>query len=159
MVLVWVPVILIVKIENEYANVQRAFREKGASYVKWAGQMAVGLQTGVPWIMCKQPDAPGPVVRTVLYPTGYLSKINAPFLIKTDAIFCRSIHATVCNAVRHFQDQTHLINRKCGPRTGHLCKGLLRCLFFTCFLFNKLTLFLLSLWWKQLSGLRSTTLY
>jgi len=59
------------KIENEYANVEGAFHEKGASYIKWAGQMAVGLKTGVPWIMCKSPDAPDPVVRT-----GYLSKIN-----------------------------------------------------------------------------------
>jgi len=24
--------------------------------------MAVGLQTGVPWLMCKQDDAPDPVV-------------------------------------------------------------------------------------------------
>lgn len=24
--------------------------------------MAVGLQTGVPWVMCKQDDAPDPVV-------------------------------------------------------------------------------------------------
>ena len=26
--------------------------------------MAVGLQTGVPWVMCKQQDAPDPVVST-----------------------------------------------------------------------------------------------
>jgi len=26
--------------------------------------MAVGLDTGVPWIMCKQTDAPDPVVRS-----------------------------------------------------------------------------------------------
>lgn len=25
--------------------------------------MAVGLETGVPWVMCKQDDAPDPVVR------------------------------------------------------------------------------------------------
>lgn len=34
----------------------------GQSYTKWAAQMAVGLRTGVPWIMCKQDDAPDPVV-------------------------------------------------------------------------------------------------
>ncbi|CAH8280714.1 unnamed protein product [Arabidopsis lyrata] len=56
--------IILSQIENEYANVEAAFHEKGASYIKWAGQMAVGLKTGVPWIMCKSPDAPDPVINT-----------------------------------------------------------------------------------------------
>ncbi|KAF8089506.1 hypothetical protein N665_0503s0006 [Sinapis alba] len=56
--------IILSQIENEYGNVEASFHEKGASYVKWAAQMAVGLQTGVPWIMCKQPDAPDPVINT-----------------------------------------------------------------------------------------------
>jgi len=34
----------------------------GKAYTKWAAQMAVGLDTGVPWVMCKQEDAPDPVV-------------------------------------------------------------------------------------------------
>uniref|UniRef100_A0A7N2RC55 beta-galactosidase n=1 Tax=Quercus lobata TaxID=97700 RepID=A0A7N2RC55_QUELO len=50
--------------ENEYQNVELAFHEKGPPYVLWAANMAVGLQTGVPWIMCKQQDAPDPVVST-----------------------------------------------------------------------------------------------
>ncbi|RZS08456.1 hypothetical protein BHM03_00039428 [Ensete ventricosum] len=49
------------KIENEYNNVARAF-EGGSKYIQWAGNMAVGLDAGVPWVMCKQNDAPGPVV-------------------------------------------------------------------------------------------------
>lgn len=56
--------IILSQIENEYGNVEASFHEKGASYVKWAAQTAVGLQTGVPWIMCKQPDAPDPVINT-----------------------------------------------------------------------------------------------
>lgn len=28
----------------------------------WAAEMAVGLGTGVPWVMCKEEDAPDPVV-------------------------------------------------------------------------------------------------
>lgn len=32
------------------------------SYANWAAKMAVGLNTGVPWVMCKQDDAPDPVV-------------------------------------------------------------------------------------------------
>ncbi|CAI0393173.1 unnamed protein product [Linum tenue] len=31
---------------------------------KWAAAMAVRLQTGVPWLMCKQDDAPDPVINT-----------------------------------------------------------------------------------------------
>lgn len=51
-----------IQIENEYGNVEGAFHEKGASYVRWAAKMAVDRQTGVPWVMCKQTDAPDPVV-------------------------------------------------------------------------------------------------
>ncbi|WOL16069.1 beta-galactosidase 7 isoform X1 [Canna indica] len=54
--------IIISQIENEYQNVEAAFGEKGPSYVRWAASMAVGLQTGVPWMMCKQDDAPDPVI-------------------------------------------------------------------------------------------------
>ena len=50
------------QIENEYQNVEKAFHESGPPYVRWAAEMAVGLQTGVPWTMCKQDDAPDPVV-------------------------------------------------------------------------------------------------
>lgn len=55
--------VLVIQIENEYQNVEKAFGDKGPSYVRWAAAMAVGLQTGVPWVMCKQDDAPDPVVR------------------------------------------------------------------------------------------------
>lgn len=30
--------------------------------MNWAAKMAVGLDTGVPWLMCKEDDAPDPVV-------------------------------------------------------------------------------------------------
>ncbi|XP_075648009.1 beta-galactosidase 16-like [Castanea sativa] len=56
--------IILSQIENEYKNVEAAFHEKGPPYVRWAAKMAVGLQTGVPWIMCKQDDAPDPVINT-----------------------------------------------------------------------------------------------
>ena len=52
------------QIENEYSMVEKFFNEKGPPYVKWAANMAVSLQTGVPWIMCKQNDAPDPTVYT-----------------------------------------------------------------------------------------------
>lgn len=46
--------------------VQKAFHDRGPPYVKWAAEMAVGLQTGVPWVMCKQDDAPDPVVSLLI---------------------------------------------------------------------------------------------
>lgn len=30
--------------------------------MNWAAKMAVGLDTGVPWVMCKEDDAPDPIV-------------------------------------------------------------------------------------------------
>ncbi|KAH7685343.1 Beta-galactosidase protein [Dioscorea alata] len=56
--------IVISQIENEYQLVESAFHEKGPPYVIWAASMAVGLGTGVPWMMCKQDDAPDPVINT-----------------------------------------------------------------------------------------------
>lgn len=56
--------IILSQIENEYQNIERAFHERGPPYVRWAAKMAVGLQTGVPWTMCKQDDAPNPVINT-----------------------------------------------------------------------------------------------
>ncbi|KAL3641243.1 Beta-galactosidase 16 [Castilleja foliolosa] len=54
--------IILSQIENEYQNVERGFGPKGPPYVRWAASMAVGLDTGVPWVMCKQDDAPDPVI-------------------------------------------------------------------------------------------------
>lgn len=34
----------------------------GRAYTEWAAKMAVDLDIGVPWIMCKQDDAPDPIV-------------------------------------------------------------------------------------------------
>ncbi|KAF8406609.1 hypothetical protein HHK36_008698 [Tetracentron sinense] len=56
--------IILSQIENEYNTVELAYKESGTRYVQWAGNMAVGLKTGVPWVMCKQKDAPDPVINT-----------------------------------------------------------------------------------------------
>ncbi|XP_027341289.1 beta-galactosidase 6-like [Abrus precatorius] len=56
--------IILSQIENEYQNIQKAFGEAASRYVEWAAEMAVGLRTGVPWVMCKQTDAPDPVINT-----------------------------------------------------------------------------------------------
>ncbi|KAJ4830522.1 hypothetical protein Tsubulata_041889 [Turnera subulata] len=52
------------KIENEYGMIEKAYGDQGPRYVKWAAQMAVGLKTGVPWVMCKESDAPDPVINS-----------------------------------------------------------------------------------------------
>ncbi|GMP74819.1 hypothetical protein CsSME_00032119 [Camellia sinensis var. sinensis] len=56
--------IILAQIENEYGNVEWAYGIEGQSYVKWAAEMAVGLNTTVPWVMCVQKDAPDPVINT-----------------------------------------------------------------------------------------------
>uniref|UniRef100_A0A452Z6C7 Beta-galactosidase n=1 Tax=Aegilops tauschii subsp. strangulata TaxID=200361 RepID=A0A452Z6C7_AEGTS len=56
--------IIISQVENEYQMVEPAFGSGGPRYVRWAAEMAVGLQTGVPWMMCKQNDAPDPIINT-----------------------------------------------------------------------------------------------
>ncbi|KAL5778798.1 hypothetical protein ACOSQ2_009535 [Xanthoceras sorbifolium] len=56
--------IILSQIENEYQMIEDAYPVKGPPYVKWAAAMAVQLQTGVPWLMCKQDDAPDSVINT-----------------------------------------------------------------------------------------------
>ncbi|XP_062157435.1 beta-galactosidase 1 [Alnus glutinosa] len=56
--------IILSQIENEYGPMEYEIGAPGQAYTKWAAQMAVGLGTGVPWVMCKQDDAPDPVINT-----------------------------------------------------------------------------------------------
>lgn len=56
--------IILTQIENEYGPVEWEIGAPGKSYTKWAAAMARGLNAGVPWIMCKQDDAPGDVINT-----------------------------------------------------------------------------------------------
>ncbi|KAK7281206.1 hypothetical protein RIF29_08981 [Crotalaria pallida] len=56
--------IIMSQIENEYGPVEWEIGAPGKAYTKWAASMAVGLSTGVPWVMCKQEDAPDPVIDT-----------------------------------------------------------------------------------------------
>lgn len=76
--------ILEVQIENEYGPVEWEIGAPGKAYTKWAAQMAVGLNTGVPWIMCKQEDAPDPIVTTFNFFPFSLSSICSLVLINLD---------------------------------------------------------------------------
>ncbi|PRQ42599.1 putative beta-galactosidase [Rosa chinensis] len=56
--------IILSQIENEFGPVEWEIGAPGKSYTQWAAKMAVALNTGVPWIMCKQEDAPDPIIDT-----------------------------------------------------------------------------------------------
>ncbi|CAN4107357.1 unnamed protein product [Withania somnifera] len=56
--------IILAQVENEYNNVQAAYGENGKKYIEWAANMALALYDGVPWVMCKQKDAPPSVINT-----------------------------------------------------------------------------------------------
>lgn len=56
----WIPLSL--QIENEFGPLEWDQGEPAKAYASWAANMAVALNTGVPWIMCKEDDAPDPIV-------------------------------------------------------------------------------------------------
>ncbi|MCD9641017.1 Beta-galactosidase 10 [Datura stramonium] len=56
--------IILSQVENEYGYYENAYGEGGKRYALWAAKMALSLDTGVPWIMCQQYDAPDPVIDT-----------------------------------------------------------------------------------------------
>ncbi|KAF8406894.1 hypothetical protein HHK36_006015 [Tetracentron sinense] len=56
--------IILSQIENEYGPVEYYSGAPGQAYTEWTAEMAVGLDTGVPWVMCKQDDAPDPIINT-----------------------------------------------------------------------------------------------
>ncbi|KAK9266227.1 hypothetical protein L1049_012431 [Liquidambar formosana] len=85
--------IILSQIENEYHNIEAAFHEKGPPYVCWVAKMTVELQTGVPWVMCKQSDAPDPVINTC------------------NGMKCEKL----------LWDPTPRISHQSGQRIGHLC--------------------------------------
>ncbi|CAK9140088.1 unnamed protein product [Ilex paraguariensis] len=56
--------IILSQIENEYGPESKAYGAAGYAYMTWAAKMAAELHTGVPWVMCKEDDAPDPVINT-----------------------------------------------------------------------------------------------
>ncbi|KAI3461445.1 hypothetical protein Pfo_018108 [Paulownia fortunei] len=56
--------IILSQIENEYGNVDSAYGKSAKTYISWAASMATSLDTGVPWVMCQQSDAPDPIINT-----------------------------------------------------------------------------------------------
>ncbi|CAI9773576.1 unnamed protein product [Fraxinus pennsylvanica] len=56
--------IILSQIENEYGPMEYELGAPGRAYTQWAAKMALDLGTGVPWVMCKQDDAPDPIINT-----------------------------------------------------------------------------------------------
>ena len=104
---------LLWQVENEYGN-DSAYGSRGKSYIKWSAGMAVSLDTGVPWVMCQQSDAPDPIVSfsNHLRIFNMLSSIFSLWCLTA----CRStlaMDSTVINS-----PQILMTNPKCGLRVG-----------------------------------------
>ncbi|TYG97251.1 hypothetical protein ES288_A10G024100v1 [Gossypium darwinii] len=56
--------IILAQVENEYELVEWAYGVAGELYVNWAAEAAISLNTTVPWVMCRQEDAPDPIINT-----------------------------------------------------------------------------------------------
>ncbi|XP_019444794.1 PREDICTED: beta-galactosidase 3-like isoform X1 [Lupinus angustifolius] len=56
--------IILSQIENEYGPQSKMLGAAGQNYVNWAAKLAVEMGTGVPWVMCKEDNAPDPVINT-----------------------------------------------------------------------------------------------
>lgn len=112
-----------IQIENEYGTLSKLYGAEGHSYLNWAANMAIGLNTQVPWIMCKQDNAPDPMVhRICLYTCLFdqISNVNCLFVV-TEIIFVEFSDDRLTLAM----DSTvislrliDLINPKCGLRLG-----------------------------------------
>jgi beta-galactosidase len=57
--------IILAQVENEYGPMESVMGGGAKPYANWAAKMAIGTGAGVPWVMCKQDDAPDPVVRII----------------------------------------------------------------------------------------------
>ena len=56
---------MFLQVETKYKPEEMLFAPAGVNYMNWASQMAVGMDTGIPWVMCKHDDALDPVVSFV----------------------------------------------------------------------------------------------
>uniref|UniRef100_M8BEG8 beta-galactosidase n=1 Tax=Aegilops tauschii TaxID=37682 RepID=M8BEG8_AEGTA len=56
--------IIMSQVENEFGPMESVGGSGAKPYANWAAKMAVATNTGVPWVMCKQEDAPDPVINT-----------------------------------------------------------------------------------------------
>nr|GME21068.1 beta-galactosidase 8 [Ipomoea batatas] len=77
--------IILSQIENEYGNIQSDYGPRAKPYVEWAAAMATSLDTGVPWVMCQQADAPDPIASVYKTGSGLCSAFLANIGTQSDA--------------------------------------------------------------------------
>ncbi|XP_020254221.1 beta-galactosidase 2-like [Asparagus officinalis] len=51
-------------VENEFRHLERDHEAPAKAYAGWAAKMKLDLDTGIQWIMCKEDDAPDPIINT-----------------------------------------------------------------------------------------------
>ncbi|KAJ3671146.1 hypothetical protein LUZ60_008572 [Juncus effusus] len=56
--------IILSQIENEFGPLEWDQGGPAKAYASWAASLALRQNTGVPWIMCKEEDAPDPIIDT-----------------------------------------------------------------------------------------------
>lgn len=86
--------------------------------MSWAAKMAVNLDTGVPWVMCKEDDAPDPVV-THFFDWSFIlaSSCSIALVLMMFITFIdRLTRAMVFTAT--ISPQTNRTSQLCGPRLG-----------------------------------------
>ena len=103
---------LLWQVEKEYGD--SAYGSRGKSYIKWSAGMAVSLDTGVPWVMCQQSDAPDPIVSfsNHLRIFNMLSSIFSLWYL-TARRSILAMDSTVINS-----PQILITSPKCGLRIG-----------------------------------------
>lgn len=83
--------------------------------MNWAAKMAVGLDTGVPWVMCKEDDAPDPIVSYLFFHSSKSCK-DVRFRLLIYNHLNRLIHVMVFTVI-HFLPISHT-NLSCGLKHG-----------------------------------------
>lgn len=78
--------IILAQIENEYGNIEHSFGEGGKQYVQWAAALAQNLEIGIPWVMCRQNDAPSNIISTCndFYCDGFIPNGNGKPVLWTE---------------------------------------------------------------------------
>lgn len=84
------------QIENEYGKQSKLLGADGYNYMSWAAKMAVETGTGVPWVMCKEDDAPDPVVCTFHSPVSLLQVEELDLSLFHFQLFAFLFGASIC---------------------------------------------------------------
>ncbi|ONK55510.1 uncharacterized protein A4U43_UnF2120 [Asparagus officinalis] len=79
--------IIVSQIENEFRHLERDQGAPAKAYAGWAEKMKLDLDTGIQWIMCKEDDAPDPIINTWngLCDRGFHQKCLNPPLLSEDS--------------------------------------------------------------------------